>query len=171
MVAKFTADYFSKDGIYESKYRLVVWRVSRKVDKRSISSIAWINLRNYPFLNNKAEYRRDDVLVKHVMTKWNELTCLTDEGWTISHLGESLQVPRIVGLEGDNFETPQRIFWTSKITAASRSYVAHPIESCSGTSVALSSSLPSVSRFCLARSRGTSSRRHVSQDKSGTAKR
>ncbi|GAA5983957.1 hypothetical protein JCM5350_001806 [Sporobolomyces pararoseus] len=64
MVAKFTADYFSKDGIYET----------------------WINLRNYPFLNNKAEYRRDDVLVKHVMTKWNELTCLTDEGWTVSQL-------------------------------------------------------------------------------------
>ncbi|GAA5879751.1 hypothetical protein JCM16303_004161 [Sporobolomyces ruberrimus] len=68
MVAKFTADYFSKDGIYET----------------------WINLRNYPFLNNKAEYRRDDVLVKHVMTKWNELTCLTDEGWTISHLEDLL---------------------------------------------------------------------------------
>ncbi|GAA5956912.1 hypothetical protein JCM3765_006638 [Sporobolomyces pararoseus] len=64
MVAKFTADYFSKDGIYET----------------------WINLRNYPFLNNKAEYRRDDILVKHVMTKWNELTCLTDEGWTVSQL-------------------------------------------------------------------------------------
>ncbi|GAA5895612.1 uncharacterized protein JCM6883_001562 [Sporobolomyces salmoneus] len=64
MVAKFTADYFSKDGIYET----------------------WINLRNYPFLNNKAEYRRDDVLVKHVMTKWNELSCLTDEGWTVSQL-------------------------------------------------------------------------------------
>ncbi|GAA6013991.1 hypothetical protein JCM11491_003479 [Sporobolomyces phaffii] len=64
MVAKFTADYFSKDGIYET----------------------WINLRNYPFLNNKAEYRRDDILVKHVMTKWNELMCLTDEGWTISQL-------------------------------------------------------------------------------------
>ncbi|GAA6060345.1 hypothetical protein JCM10212_004529 [Sporobolomyces blumeae] len=64
MVAKFTADYFSKDGIYET----------------------WINLRNYPFLNNKAEYRRDTVLVKHVMTKWNELSCVTDEGWTASEL-------------------------------------------------------------------------------------
>ncbi|GAA5926868.1 uncharacterized protein JCM15063_000391 [Sporobolomyces koalae] len=64
MVAKFTADYFSKDGIYET----------------------WINLRDYPFLNNKSEYRRDTVLVKDVMTRWNELACLTDEGWTLSRL-------------------------------------------------------------------------------------
>ncbi|GAA5827847.1 hypothetical protein JCM5353_005667 [Sporobolomyces roseus] len=64
MVAKFTADYFSKDGIYET----------------------WINLRNYPFLNNKAEYRRDDILVKHVMTQYNEMSCVTDEGWTVSEL-------------------------------------------------------------------------------------
>ncbi|GAA5830043.1 hypothetical protein JCM3766R1_006747 [Sporobolomyces carnicolor] len=68
MVAKFTADYFSKDGIYET----------------------WINLRNYPFLNNKAEYRRDDVLVKHVMTQWRDLICVTDEGWSVSQLEQLL---------------------------------------------------------------------------------
>ncbi|GAA5868332.1 hypothetical protein JCM1840_005642 [Sporobolomyces johnsonii] len=64
MVAKFTADYFSKDGIYET----------------------WINLRNYPFLNNKVEYRRDTVLAKHVMTKATNLVCISDEGWNVSQL-------------------------------------------------------------------------------------
>ncbi|BGP17587.1 chloride channel [Rhodosporidiobolus nylandii] len=64
MVAKFTGDYFSKDGIYET----------------------WINLRNYPFLNNKVEYRRDTVLASHVMTKAGEIACVSDEGWTVCRL-------------------------------------------------------------------------------------
>ncbi|GJN90019.1 hypothetical protein Rhopal_003015-T1 [Rhodotorula paludigena] len=64
MVAKFTGDYFSKNGIYET----------------------WINLRNYPFLNTKAEYRRDTVLARHVMTPSNQLVCVSDEGWTVSRL-------------------------------------------------------------------------------------
>ncbi|GAA5860911.1 hypothetical protein JCM3774_003185 [Rhodotorula dairenensis] len=64
MVAKFTADYISRDGIYET----------------------WINLRHYPFLNNKADYRRDEVLARHVMTPVSHLECLTDEGWTVSRI-------------------------------------------------------------------------------------
>ncbi|KAG0659416.1 hypothetical protein C6P46_005193 [Rhodotorula mucilaginosa] len=64
MVAKFTADYISRDGIYET----------------------WINLRHYPFLNNKADYRRDEVLARHVMTPAADLECLTDEGWTVSRI-------------------------------------------------------------------------------------
>ncbi|GAA5889468.1 hypothetical protein JCM6882_007039 [Rhodosporidiobolus microsporus] len=64
MVAKFTGDYFSKDGIYET----------------------WINLRNYPFLNNKVEYRRDTVLAHHVMTHAHDIVCVSDEGWSISRL-------------------------------------------------------------------------------------
>ncbi|GAA5982488.1 hypothetical protein JCM11641_006131 [Rhodosporidiobolus odoratus] len=68
MVAKFTGDYFSKDGIYE----------------------AWINLRNYPFLNNKVEYRRDTVLARHVMTKADGIVCVSDEGWSVARLEELL---------------------------------------------------------------------------------
>ncbi|GAA5864849.1 hypothetical protein JCM8547_009250 [Rhodosporidiobolus lusitaniae] len=64
MVAKFTGDYFSKDGVYE----------------------AWINLRNYPFLNNKVDYRRDTVIASHVMTKGSEVVVVSDEGWTVSRL-------------------------------------------------------------------------------------
>ncbi|GAA5822428.1 hypothetical protein JCM3770_000267 [Rhodotorula araucariae] len=68
MVAKFTGDYFSKSGIYET----------------------WINLRNYPFLDNKADYRRDTVLARHVMTPAAELVCVTDEGWEVARLEELL---------------------------------------------------------------------------------
>ncbi|GAA5991112.1 hypothetical protein JCM10908_006541 [Rhodotorula pacifica] len=64
MVAKFTADYISRDGIYET----------------------WIHLRHYPFLNNKSDYRRDEVLARHVMTPSSKLECMSDEGWTVSRL-------------------------------------------------------------------------------------
>ncbi|GAA5857309.1 hypothetical protein JCM9279_005130 [Rhodotorula babjevae] len=64
MVAKFTGDYFSKNGIYET----------------------WINLRGYPFLNNKLDYRRDTVLARQVMTPVADLACVTDEGWEVSRL-------------------------------------------------------------------------------------
>ncbi|BGP56537.1 chloride channel [Rhodotorula sphaerocarpa] len=64
MVAKFTADYISRDGIYET----------------------WINLRRYPFLNTKEDYRRDDVLARQIMTGGADLACLSDEGWTVSRI-------------------------------------------------------------------------------------
>ncbi|KAK4055889.1 chloride channel [Microbotryomycetes sp. JL221] len=64
MVAKFTADFASKDGIYET----------------------WISIRNYPFLNNKVDYRRDSVLARHVMTKSSEVVYVSDEGMTLDRL-------------------------------------------------------------------------------------
>ncbi|KAK4047397.1 chloride channel [Microbotryomycetes sp. JL201] len=64
MVSKFTADFSSKDGIYET----------------------WIAIRNYPFLNNKVDYRRDSVLARDVMTKVSELVYVSDEGMTLERL-------------------------------------------------------------------------------------
>lgn len=52
-------------------------------------SSAWINLRNYPFISNKTEYRRDTIVVKEVMTPVKDLCLLSDEGWTFSRLGTS----------------------------------------------------------------------------------
>ncbi|KAI8452253.1 chloride channel [Phakopsora pachyrhizi] len=53
MISKFTADYFSSDGIYE----------------------AWINFRGYPYLSPKDEYKKQgDRLVSEIMNK--KLICL-----------------------------------------------------------------------------------------------
>ncbi|ORY65634.1 chloride channel [Leucosporidium creatinivorum] len=64
MVSKFTGDFFSKNGIYET----------------------WINIRNYPFLNNKVDYRRDTIVARDVMTKVKNIVYLSDEGWTFDRL-------------------------------------------------------------------------------------
>ena len=53
-----------------------------------INATAWINIREYPFLNNKQKYRRDSVLAKHIMTKAEHIIYLS-EGWTIEHIGSS----------------------------------------------------------------------------------
>ena len=57
-------------------------------------------MRHYPFLNNKADYRRDEVLARHVMTPAAHLECLTDEGWTVSRIGAhlSLELPSLPAL-------------------------------------------------------------------------
>lgn len=90
MVAKFTGDYFSKNGIYESACpSLFPSPLPRLADKLPLRLAAWINLRNYPFLNTKLDYRRDTFLARHVMTPVNELACVTDEGWEVSRLGAS----------------------------------------------------------------------------------
>ncbi|SCZ87864.1 BZ3500_MvSof-1268-A1-R1_Chr2-3g05332 [Microbotryum saponariae] len=68
MVAKFTGDFFSKDGIYET----------------------WIILRNYPFLNNKVEYRQDTITARDVMTQIKNIVYVSDEGWTIDQLESML---------------------------------------------------------------------------------
>ncbi|KDE05331.1 hypothetical protein MVLG_04247 [Microbotryum lychnidis-dioicae p1A1 Lamole] len=68
MVAKFTGDFFSKDGIYET----------------------WIILRNYPFLNNKVEYRQDTITARDVMTQIQNIVYVSDEGWTIDQLESML---------------------------------------------------------------------------------
>lgn len=55
----------------------------------------WINIRNYPFLNNKDEYRRDTVVAKDVMTDVKDIVVLSDEGWTLGKIGtlSSLVLP------------------------------------------------------------------------------
>ncbi|KAK4705024.1 chloride channel 3/4/5, partial [Phenoliferia sp. Uapishka_3] len=69
MISKFTADFFTKSGIYET----------------------WINIRNYPFLNNKIDYRNDAIIAKDVMTPTSNIASLTDEGWTFSRIEGLLQ--------------------------------------------------------------------------------
>ncbi|KAM0786435.1 hypothetical protein ACM66B_001899 [Microbotryomycetes sp. NB124-2] len=75
MVAKFTADFASKDGIYET----------------------WISIRNYPFLNNKVDYRRDSVLARDVMTKVTDLVYVSDEGMTVERLDALLDTEEYRG--------------------------------------------------------------------------
>lgn len=88
MVSKFTGDFFSKDGVYESESRP---RRRTSDDLRTALIVpsfpAWINIRNYPFLNNKVEYRRDTILAKDVMTKAQEIVYMSDEGWTVDRIG------------------------------------------------------------------------------------
>ncbi|KAM0750700.1 hypothetical protein T439DRAFT_325753 [Meredithblackwellia eburnea MCA 4105] len=75
MISKFTADFFSKAGIYEN----------------------WINIRNYPFLNNKIDYRNDSVLAKDVMTPVKNLVFISDEGWTFNRLEALVDVEEYRG--------------------------------------------------------------------------
>ncbi|KAH8924839.1 hypothetical protein BT69DRAFT_1261034 [Atractiella rhizophila] len=67
--AKFSGDLLSKEGIYE----------------------AWINFRQYPFLSNKLDYRKDKVLAKDVMTPINRIVMLEDVGCPLDRLKELLQ--------------------------------------------------------------------------------
>lgn len=69
MVAKFSGDFFSKDGVYEM----------------------WINVRGYPFLNNKVDYRRDEVVARQVMTRVKDIVYFSDEGWTLGRIGQSFE--------------------------------------------------------------------------------
>lgn len=84
MVSKFTGDFFSKNGIYESE-SCPLCSNQRRADLGSCT--AWINIRNYPFLNNKIDYRRDTVVARDVMTKVKDIVYLSDEGWTFDRLG------------------------------------------------------------------------------------
>ncbi|MBW0476333.1 hypothetical protein O181_016048 [Austropuccinia psidii MF-1] len=67
MIAKFTADYFSTDGIYE----------------------AWIHFHGYPYLSPKETYRQEDVSADDVMIK--KLVSLSALGWTLDLLEEMVQ--------------------------------------------------------------------------------
>ena len=51
----------------------------------------WIHLRAYPFLNNKVEYRRDDVFACDVMTPAEDMAVLVDEGWSIRRIERLLE--------------------------------------------------------------------------------
>lgn len=68
MISKFTADYFSTDGIYE----------------------AWIHFRGYPYLSPKDEYQSlEGVIASQVMVK--DLVSLSAQGWTLDTLDETVQ--------------------------------------------------------------------------------
>lgn len=84
MVSKFTGDFFSKNGIYESESCLPLSN-ERRADPPRFA--AWINIRNYPFLNNKVDYRKDTVVARDVMTKVKNIVYFSDEGWTFDRLG------------------------------------------------------------------------------------
>lgn len=86
MISKFTGDFFSKDGIYESEQLAGSDRDSdRRADSPAL--VAWINIRNYPFLNNKVDYRRDNLLARDVMTPVKDIVYVSDEGWTLDRMG------------------------------------------------------------------------------------
>lgn len=85
MISKFTADSFSKDGIYESASSHPQSSCPPKLTACTLT--AWINIRNYPFLNNKVDYRNDTVIAKDVATSVKDIVFLTDEGWTFSRIG------------------------------------------------------------------------------------
>ncbi|KAI9611618.1 hypothetical protein H4Q26_008573 [Puccinia striiformis f. sp. tritici PST-130] len=64
MISKFTADYFSTDGIYE----------------------AWIHFRGYPYLSPKEDFQPEGVTASQVMVK--ELVTLSAQGQTLASLEE-----------------------------------------------------------------------------------
>ena len=45
-------------------------------------------MRHYPFLNNKVDYRRDNLLARDVMTSVKDIVCVSDDGWTLERIGE-----------------------------------------------------------------------------------
>ncbi|PPJ58993.1 hypothetical protein CBER1_11078 [Cercospora berteroae] len=75
MLSKWVADAFGKRGIYES----------------------WIHFRGYPFLDNKDDTPVPDVPVSQVMTRFDDLVCITATGHTIESLQDLLQDHRFRG--------------------------------------------------------------------------
>lgn len=71
MLAKWTGDALHKRGIYE----------------------AWIHLNGYPFLDNKADMPIPDIPISQLMTRVDDLLCLTATGHTIASLQTLLQDP------------------------------------------------------------------------------
>lgn len=76
MLSKWVADAFGKRGIYES----------------------WIHFQGYPFLDNKDDTPIPDVPVSQIMTRYDDLVCITATGHTIESLRELLQDHRYRGL-------------------------------------------------------------------------
>lgn len=56
-----------------------------------------INVRQYPFLNNKQDYRRDQVLARDVMTRARDITFFSDEGWTLGRIEAVLEAEEYRG--------------------------------------------------------------------------
>ncbi|WPH03780.1 Hypothetical protein R9X50_00666300 [Acrodontium crateriforme] len=75
MISKWVADAFGKRGIYES----------------------WIHFHGYPFLDNKDDSPVPDVPVAQIMTRIEDLVCITATGHTIESLREVLREHRFRG--------------------------------------------------------------------------
>lgn len=68
MLSKWVADAFGKRGIYES----------------------WIHFQGYPFLDNKDDTPVPDVAVAQIMTRFDDLVCITASGHTVESLRDML---------------------------------------------------------------------------------
>jgi chloride channel 3/4/5 len=75
MLSKWIADAFGKRGIYES----------------------WIHFQGYPFLDNKDDTPVPDVPVSQIMTRLDDLVCITATGNTIESLQDLLAEHRFRG--------------------------------------------------------------------------
>ncbi|KAK5118351.1 hypothetical protein LTR62_002864 [Meristemomyces frigidus] len=75
MISKWVGDAFGKRGIYES----------------------WIHFQGYPFIDNKDDTPVPDVPVGQIMTRYDDLVCVTAVGHTIETLQELLKEHRFRG--------------------------------------------------------------------------
>jgi len=75
MLSKWVGDAFGKRGIYES----------------------WIRFQGYPYLDNKDDTPVPDVPVAQIMTRFDDLVCITSTGHTISSLQDLLREHRFRG--------------------------------------------------------------------------
>ncbi|KAK3073695.1 chloride channel [Teratosphaeriaceae sp. CCFEE 6253] len=75
MLSKWVGDAFGKRGIYES----------------------WIHFQGYPFLDNKDDSPVPDVPVGQIMTRYEDLVCITALGHTVQSLRELLKEHRFRG--------------------------------------------------------------------------
>lgn len=75
MLSKWIGDAFGKRGIYES----------------------WIHFQGYPFLDNKDDAPVPDVPVAQIMTRFEDLICITATGHTIESLRDLLREHRFRG--------------------------------------------------------------------------
>ncbi|EMC99016.1 hypothetical protein BAUCODRAFT_103703 [Baudoinia panamericana UAMH 10762] len=75
MLSKWVGDAFGKRGIYES----------------------WIHFNGYPFLDNKDDTPVPDVPVSQIMTRYDDLVCITATGHTTTSLRELLGEHRFRG--------------------------------------------------------------------------
>lgn len=115
MLSKWVADAFGKRGIYE----------------------AWIHFQGYPFLDNKDDTPIPDVPVSHVMTRFDDLVCITATGHTIESLRQLLQDHRFRGFPViSGLRTPTLLGYISRtelqyaLDSASKSRSLPPTTEC-----------------------------------------
>ncbi|KAK3671966.1 chloride channel [Recurvomyces mirabilis] len=75
MLSKWVGDAFGKRGIYES----------------------WIQFQGYPFIDNKDDTPVPDVPVSQIMTRYEDIVCITATGHTIESLQDMLKEHRSRG--------------------------------------------------------------------------